>query len=118
MAKEDECERKPKKKTKPVVIKAFEVFEPFRGELWPTPLAPVYGPPFSPQAVTPVYGPPFSSLCGSLYSVSSAMGHGTAAVEALKRAATGSAFKSVVVDKVRTLWPLWLTVWFTLQINA
>ena len=36
MAKEDECERKPKKKTKPVVIKAFEVFEPFRGELWPT----------------------------------------------------------------------------------
>ena len=102
MAKEDECERKPKKKTKPVVIKAFEVFEPFRGELWPTPLA-------------PVYGPPFSSLCGSLYSVSSAMGHGTAAVEALKRAATGSAFKSVVVDKVRTLWlALWLTLWFTL----
>jgi hypothetical protein len=46
------------------------------------------------------------------------MGHGTAAVEALKRAATGSAFKSVVVDKVRTLWPLWLTFWFTLQINA
>ena len=45
MAKEDECERKPKKKTKPVVIKAFEVFEPFRGTLRPT-LWPVYGPPF------------------------------------------------------------------------
>jgi hypothetical protein len=45
VAKEDECERKPKKKTKPVVIKAFEVFEPFRGTLWPT-LWPVYGPPF------------------------------------------------------------------------
>ena len=30
---EDGCERKPKKKAKPVVIKAFEVFEQFRGTL-------------------------------------------------------------------------------------
>ena len=63
--------------------------------------------------MAPVYGPQ-SMAHASDNAVSHTMatgeGHGTAAVEALKRAATGSAFKSVVVDKVRTLtltlWPL------------
>ena len=54
--------------------------------------------------MAPVYGPQ-SMAHASDNAVSHTMatgeGHGTAAVEALKRAATGSAFKSVVVDKVR-----------------
>ena len=76
--------------------------------------------------MAPVYGPQ-SMAHASDNAVSHTMatgeGHGTAAVEALKRAATGSAFKSVVVDKVRTLWlALWLPLHdprfrSTLQIN-